>query len=122
MDLPEELVWTPRDGRVLKEQHDLRGFQPLNDVYGYAMMSNSKPDLGRMEIVSDDLAPSWRTARLATFLTTIADKVGVVVVGMGSEPAFAPKGREPLGSGSTLQANAVSFQPQRKQLSSQVGG
>lgn len=34
--LPASLVWEPEDGRVLKEQHDLRGFEPLNAVYGYA--------------------------------------------------------------------------------------
>lgn len=31
---PLSLVWEPEDGRVLKEQHDLRGFEPLNSVYG----------------------------------------------------------------------------------------
>jgi len=123
VDLPEDLVWTSRDGRVLKEQHDLRGFQPLNEVYGYSMMSTSKPELGRMEIVSDDLAPAWRTARLAKFLANLGNKTGIITMGsasVSSEPAFTVRGRETVGNGATLQANAMSFQPQRKHLSPQV--
>jgi len=96
--VPEALVWVPADGRVLKEQHDLRGFEPLEGVYGKALMTRPKTELGRLEIVSDDLAATWRTMRLVRFLTDVGVKSGVVAMAANPVVAgcwiFQVKGRE----------------------------
>ena len=96
--VPEALVWVPQDGRVLKEQHDLRGFEPLEGVYGKALMTRPKAELGRLEIVSDDLAATWRTMRLVRFLREVGVKSGVVAMTANPVVAgcwiFQVKGRE----------------------------
>eukprot|EP00624_Nannochloropsis_granulata_P003797 evm.model.NODE_29163_length_12829_cov_16.997583.3 len=96
--VPEDLIWVPADGRVLKEQHDMRGFKPLENVYGKALMTKPKAALGKVEIVSDNLAATWRTMRLVKFLREVGVKSGVVAMTANPQvPAcwvFRVKGRE----------------------------
>jgi len=96
--LPEELIWIPADGRILKEQYDMRGFKPLENVYGKALMTKPKAELGKVEIVSDDLAATWRTMRLVRFMKEVGVKSGVVAMTANPQmPAcwvFRVKGRE----------------------------
>jgi hypothetical protein len=97
-DTPQHLVWTPQDGRVLKEQHDIRGFEPLHAIYGAAFMTRPKPELARLEVVSDELAATWRTLRLLQFLKSVGVQSGAV--GMDNHPTtpgcwlFTCNGRE----------------------------
>lgn len=109
VSIPEELIWTAHDGRVLKEQHDLRGFEPLHEVYGMVLMTRPKTELGRLEIVSDDLASAWRTIRLVRFLKEFGTLSGTVVCTENPKQAgcwaFASKGRENVMASAATQHN-----------------
>lgn len=48
-------------------------------------MTRPKSELGRLDIVSDDLAASWRTLRLLRMLAAIGTQTGVVDVLKGME-------------------------------------